>query len=71
MIAAIYGVENSDWMLAAPFFSQTKLLSSVLAGERPEVWEVALSAVLSLAAMGVCLYVISRLMRSEKLVINR
>ena len=58
-------------MLAAPLVSQTKLLSSVLAGERPEAWEVALSAALSLAAMGLCLYVISRLMRSEKLVINR
>lgn len=71
MIAAIYGVENADWMLAAPFFSQTKLLSSVLAGERPEVWEVAFAAALSLAATAVCLYAISRLMRSEKLVINR
>jgi ABC-type Na+ efflux pump permease subunit len=71
MIAAIYGVENADWMLAAPFFSQTKLLSSALAGERPEVWEVVFSAALSLAATAVCLYVISRLMRSEKLVINR
>lgn len=71
LIAAIYGVENADWMLAAPFFSQTKLLSSVMAGERPEVWEVAFSAALSLAATAVCLYAISRLMRSEKLVINR
>jgi sodium transport system permease protein len=71
MIAAIYGVENADWMLAAPFFSQTKLLSSVLAGERPEAWELAFSAALSLAATAVCLYAISRLMRSEKLVINR
>lgn len=71
MIAAIYGVENADWMLAAPFFSQTKLLSSVLAGERPEVWEIVFSAALSIAATAVCLYVISRLMRSEKLVINR
>ena len=71
MIAAIYGAENADWMLAAPFFSQTKLLSSVLAGERPEVWQVVLSAALSLAAAAVCLQVIARLMRSEKLVINR
>jgi sodium transport system permease protein len=71
MIAAIYGVENADWMLAAPFFSQTKLLSSVLAGNRPEVWEIAFSAALSLAATAVCLQVVSRLMRSEKLVINR
>ena len=71
MIAAIYGVENADWMLAAPFFSQTKLLSSVLAGERPEVWEVAFSAALSLAATLLCLQAIARLMRSEKLVINR
>ncbi len=71
MIAAIYGVENADWMLAAPFFSQTKLLSSVLAGERPEVWEVVFSAALSLAATVICLEVIARLMRSEKLVINR
>lgn len=71
LIAAIYGVENADWMLAAPFFSQTKLLSSVLAGERPEVWEAAFSIALSLAATAICLYAISRLMRSEKLVINR
>jgi sodium transport system permease protein len=71
LIGAIYGVEDADWMLAAPFFSQTKLLSSVLAGEQPQVWEVAFSAALSLAATAVCLYVISRLMRSEKLVINR
>ena len=71
LIAGMYGVENADWMLAAPFFSQTKLLSSVLAGERPEVWEVAFSVGLSLAATAACLYAISRLMRSEKLVINR
>ena len=71
MIAAIYGAENADWMLAAPFFSQTKLLSSVLAGDRPEVWAVVFSATLSLAAAAVCLQVVARLMRSEKLVINR
>lgn len=71
MIAVVYGVENADWMLAAPFFSQTKLLSSVLAGDRPEVWQVIFSAALSLAAAMVCLQVIARLMRSEKLVINR
>lgn len=71
LIAAIYGVENADWMLAAPFFSQTKLLSSVLAGTRPDAWQVVFSAALSGAAAAVCLYAVSRLMRSEELVINR
>lgn len=71
LIAAVYGVENADWMLAAPFFSQTKLLSSVLAGEQPVIWQIAFSAALSLAAAAVCLQIISRLMRSERLVINR
>lgn len=71
LIAAIYGVDDSPWMLAAPFFSQTKLLANVLAGESPATWELAFSAALSLVATWACLFFISRLLRSEKLVINR
>lgn len=70
-IAMIYGVENANWMLAAPFFSQTKLLAEVLTGEVPQVWQIALSAGLSLIATWACLRFIARLMRSETLVINR
>jgi sodium transport system permease protein len=71
LIAAVYGVDDAPWMMAAPFFSQTQLLANVLAGETPEAWEIAFSAALSLVATWACLYVISRLLRSEKLVINR
>lgn len=71
MIAAVYGVDDAPWMLAAPFFSQTKLLANVLAGQVPETWEIAFSAALSLVATWGCVYFISRLLRSEKLVINR
>lgn len=71
MIAMVYGVEDAPWMLAAPFFSQTKLLVNVLAGDVPADWEIAFSAGLSLVATWGCVYFISRLLRSEKLVINR
>lgn len=71
LIAAVYGVDDAPWMLAAPFFSQTKLLANVLAGQVPETWEIAFSAVLTLVATSGCVYFMSRLLRSEKLVINR
>ena len=71
MLAVMINLDDSPWMSAIPFFAQTKQLSDLLGGEAPAAWELAAGAAVTLGAAGVCLAVIARLFRSEKIVLSR
>ncbi len=71
MLVVVFNLNDSIWMNALPFFAQTKQLSNVLSGEVPALWEMAAGALVTSAAVAICLLVIARLFRSEKIVLSR
>ena len=71
MAIAVMGVKTEPWMSMVPLLAQTRLIQETLAGETPPAWEFALAGLSAVAAALICVRIVARLLRREKVVFGR
>ncbi len=68
IVTMVGGTKTADWMYSVPILGQQQLLTNVLRGENMEVGHFITSAAVTLAIALIIVTVLTRLLRSERVV---
>jgi len=71
MAIAIMGIKTAPWMSLVPLLAQTRLIHETLAGEMPAAWEFAVAGISAVFTALICVQIVARLLRREKVVFGR
>ena len=68
MITMIGGVKAEDWMYMVPVLGQQQILTNIMRGEGVELIQLATVSVVTLAISAIVVFILTKLLRSERVV---